>query len=99
MHHDAAMQAPAASHASSKEGDPLPCSEDEEIFEIRPDAVDMVKATSNLKFMKGMEKEECTGYNALHKLLQGLPVPVPGPEQKNTSSMTQAESFPGRLFA
>ena len=49
----------------------------------------MVKAIS--KFMEDIEKEECTGYNALHKLLQGLPVP----EQKNTSSMTQAEEIQG----
>ena len=28
------------------------------------------------KFMEGMEKQERTGYSALHKLLQGLPVPV-----------------------
>ena len=41
------------------------------------------------KFMEGMEQQEHTGYNALHKLLQGLPVPV----QKDASSMTQAEAL------
>jgi hypothetical protein len=47
-----------------------PCAEDEEIFESSPDAEDMEEAIS--KFMEGMEREECTGYNALHKLLQTL---------------------------
>ncbi len=41
------------------------------------------------KFMEGMEKQERTGYAALHKLLQGLPVPV----QKTAGCMTQAEAF------
>ena len=43
------------------------------------------------KFMEGMEKQERTGYAALHKLLQGLPVPV----QKTAGCMTQAEAFEG----
>ena len=63
-HCDAAMQAPAVTYASNEERDPLPCSEDEELFESRPDAADMEVAIS--KFMEGMEKEECSGYNALH---------------------------------
>jgi hypothetical protein len=41
------------------------------------------------KFMEGVEKEECTGYNALLKLLQGLPMP----EQKNASIITQAKAI------
>ena len=89
MHRDAAMQAAAAAHSSSEEGDILPCSEDEEFFETRPDVADMVDAI--IKFMEGMEKEECTGYSTMHKLLQSLLVP----EQKKTSSMTQAEAFQG----
>ncbi len=68
---DAAMQAPAAAHASCEEVDPRPCSEDEEFFESKPNAADMEEAIS--KFMEGMEREECTGYNALHKLLQPEP--------------------------
>jgi hypothetical protein len=67
------MQAPAPAHASCEERDLRPCPEDEEFFESRPDAVDMEEAIS--KFMEGIEREECTGYNALHKLLQTLPVP------------------------
>ncbi len=39
--------------------------------------------------MEGMEQQEHTGYNALHKLMQGLPVPV----QKDASSMTQADAL------
>ena len=41
--------------------------------------------------MEGMKQQEHTGYNTLHKLLQGLPVPV----QKDASSMTQAEALHG----
>ena len=40
---------------------------------------------------KGMEKQEHTGSYALHKLQEGLPVPV----QKTAGSMTQAEAFEG----
>ena len=67
------MQAPAPAHASCEEGDLRPCPEDKEFFESRPDAEDMEEAIS--KCMEGMKSEECTGYNALHKLLQTLPVP------------------------
>ncbi len=45
------------------------------------------------KFMEGMEQQEHTGYNALHKLLQGLPVPV----QKDASSMTQVHWYRQKL--
>ncbi len=87
------MQAPAPAHASCKERDLLPCPEDEEFFESRPDALDMEEAIC--KFMvEGMEREECTGYNALHKLLQTLPVP----EEKDSDSMTQVEAFQGGFW-
>ena len=56
------MQPPAPDHASMEEGDPLPCPEDEEFFESRPDAADMEEAIS--KFMEGMEQQEHTGYCA-----------------------------------
>ncbi len=81
-----AMQAPAAAHTSCEEGDPRPCPEDEEIFESRPDAADMEEAIS--------KSEECTGYNALHKQPQTLPVP----EEKDANSMTQAEAIQGGFF-
>ena len=90
--HAATCCCDSAVHASSEEGDPHPCTEDEEFFETRPDAADVEEAIS--KFMEGMEKKQHTGYNSLHKPLQGLPVP----EQKNASSMMQAEAF-GRLLA
>ena len=73
-HRDAAMPPPSADHASMEDRDPHPCPEDEEFFECRPDAADMEEAIG--KFMEGMEKQESTGYAALHKLLAGLPVPV-----------------------
>ncbi len=50
------------------------------------------------KFMEGMEKQEHTGYTALHKLLEGLPVPV----QKTAGSIVKHDtgrSFPGRFLA
>ncbi len=72
-HRDAAMPPPDADHASKEEGDPLPCPEDEEFF--IPGLM--------LRIWKSMEQEERTGYNALHKLLQGIPVPV----QKDANSM------------
>ena len=83
------MPPPSADHASMEDGDPHPCPEDEEVFECRPDAADMEEAIG--KFMEGMEKQEHTGYTTLHKLLQGLPVPV----QKTAGCMTQAEAFEG----
>ncbi len=90
-HRDAAMPVPppSADQASMEDGDPHPCPEDEEFFQSRPDAVDMEEAIG--KFMEGMEKQERTGYSALHKLLQGLPVPV----LKTAGCMTQAEAFEG----
>ena len=88
-HRDDAMQAPAPAQPTCEEGDLRPCREDEAFFESRPDAADMEEAIS--KFMEGMEREECTGYNALHKLLQTLPVP----EEKDSDSMMQAEAFQG----
>ena len=88
-HRDAAMPPPSADHACMEDRDPHPCPEDEEFFEGRPDAADMEEAIG--KFMEGMEKQERTGYAALHKLLEGLPVPV----QKTAGSMTQAEALQG----
>ncbi len=83
------MPQPSAGHASMEEGDPHPCPEDAEFLECRPDAADMEEAIG--KFMEGMEKQERTGYAALHKLLAVLPVPV----QKTAGSVTQAEAFEG----
>ena len=89
LHQDAAMPPPSAGPASMEDGDPHPCPEDAEFFECRPDAADMEEAIG--KFMEGMEKQERTGYAALHELLEGLPLPV----QKTAGSMTQAEAFEG----
>ena len=88
-HRDAARQATAPDHASREEGDSSPCAEDEEFFDARPDAEDMEEAIG--KFMEGMEQQECSGFDTLHKLLQGLPVPV----HKNACSMTQADALKG----
>jgi hypothetical protein len=85
------MPPPSADQASMEDGDPNPCPEDEEFFECRPDAADMEEAIGKLEFMEGMEKQERTGYSSLHKLLQGLPVPV----HNTAGSMTQAEALEG----
>ena len=66
---------------------------DAEFFQCRPDAADMEEAIG--KFMEGTEKQEHTGYSALHKLLQGLPVPV----HNTAGSMTQAEALEGGFSA
>jgi len=87
------MPPPSADHASMEDGDPHPCPEDEEFFECRPDAADMEEAIG--KFMEGMEKQERTGYAALHKLLQGLPVPV----QNDCRMHDTGRSFRGRFLA
>ncbi len=85
-HRDAAMPPPSA---DMEDGDPHPRPVDEEFFDCRPDAADMEEAIG--KFMEGMEKQERTGFAALHKLLQGLPVPV----LKTAGCMTQAEASEG----
>ena len=69
--------------------DPFPCAEDEEFFEGRPDSEEMEEAIS--KFMEGMEQQESAGFNALHRLLQCLPLPV----QNKGSCMTQTEALKG----
>ena len=51
-----------------RKGIPFPVHKARNFFESRPDAEDMEEAKS--KFMEGMEQQEHTGYNALHKLLQ-----------------------------
>ncbi len=49
----------------------------------------MEKAIS--KFLDGMEQQDRTGFDEVHKLLQLLPVP----EDKNGTSMTQATALEG----
>lgn len=88
-HRDAAMPPTSDDHASMEYVDSHPCPEDEEFFEWRPEAEYMEDAIG--KFMEGMDKQELTGYAALHKLLEGLPVPV----QKTAGRMTQDEALQG----
>ena len=80
---------PAQANTEEGEGDPNPCKEDEELFEVRPDAEGMEKAIS--KFMDGMDQQDHTGFDEVHKPLQLLPVP----EDKNGTSMTQAAALEG----
>jgi hypothetical protein len=79
---------PAQANIMMEQGeeDHNPCEEDEEFFEGRPDTEDMGEA-----ILDGVEQQEHTGFDNLHKVLQGLPVPV----QKNGISMKQASALEG----
>ncbi len=44
--------------------------------------------------MEGLKGQERSGYSQIHRLLQRLP----GPVQKDTSSMTHAEALEGDFF-
>jgi hypothetical protein len=52
--------------------DPYP-PKDEECFDA-PDAASMEEAIS--KFVEGLESQERSGFDDIHRLLKGLPVPV-----------------------
>jgi hypothetical protein len=74
-----------------EEGDPSPCPEDEEFF-VRPDAAGMEEAIG--KFLDGLEGQECSGFEEMHRFLATLPVPAP----KKGSEMTHAEALEGQLL-
>jgi hypothetical protein len=68
------VQPPISSEHQHEERDPDPCPpEDEECFEA-PDAASMKEAIS--KFVEGLEAQERSGFDDIHRLLKGLPVPV-----------------------
>ena len=66
-----------------EDGDPSPCPEDEEVF-VRPDAGAMDEAIG--KFLDGLDGQERSGFQELHRFLETLPVPA----TKETNSMTHA---------
>jgi hypothetical protein len=63
-----------SSEQQHDERDPDPYSpEDEECFDAL-DAASMEEAVS--KFVEGLESQERSGFDDIHRLLKGLPVPV-----------------------
>ena len=72
------------------EGDPDPCPEDEEYF-VRPDAGDMEEAID--KFLDGLDGQERSGFEEMHRFLATLPIP----SGKESQSMTHAEAIQGQF--
>jgi hypothetical protein len=69
-----------------------PCPpEDEECFDA-PDAASMEEAIS--KFVEGLASQERSGFDDIHRLLQGLPVPV----TKAIRLMTHAEAIEAQFL-
>ena len=65
---------PVSSEEQHDDRDADPCPpEDEECFDA-PDAASMEEAIS--KFVEGLEAQERSGFDDIHRLLKGLPVPV-----------------------
>ncbi len=78
MHCDAALrdvvQPPISSEEQHDDRDADPCPpEDEECFDA-PDAASMDEAIS--KFVKGLEAQEHSEFDDIHRLLKDLPLPV-----------------------
>ena len=68
------VQPPVNSEEQHDDRDADPCPpEDEECFDA-PDAASMEEAIS--KFVEGLEAQERSGFDDIHRLLKGLPVPV-----------------------
>ncbi len=65
--------------------------EDEECFDA-PDAASMEDAIS--EFVEGMESQECSKFDDIHRLVKGLPVPV----TKAIRLMTHAEAIDAQFL-
>ncbi len=57
-----------------------------------PDAARMEEAIS--KFVEGLESQECSGFDGIHRLLKGLPVPV----TKAIRLMTHAQAIEAQFL-
>jgi hypothetical protein len=95
-HRDAALrevvQPPLCSGQLDDERDSDPCPpEDEELFEV-PDAESMEEAIS--KFVDGLESQEHSGFDNIHRLIQRLPVPV----TKANRTMTHAQAIEAQFL-
>ncbi len=77
-HRDAALrevvQPPISSEQQHDERDPDPCPPEDEVCFDAPDAASMEEAIS--KFVEGLESQEHSGFDDIHRLLKSLPVPV-----------------------
>ena len=82
---------PIQSEPEPVEGDPVPCPEDEEFF-VRPDAGDMEEAID--KFLDGLDGQERSGFEEMHRFLATLPIP----SAKESRSMTHAEAIQGQFL-
>jgi hypothetical protein len=77
------VQPPISSEQQHDESDPDPCPPEDDA----PDAASMEEAIS--KFVEGLESREHSGFDDIHRLLKGLPVPV----TKAIRLMTHAEAI------
>ena len=82
---------PIQSEPEPVEGDPVPCPEDEEFF-VRPDAGDMEEAID--KFLDGLDGQERSGFEEMHRFLATLPIP----SAKESRCMTHAEAIRGQFL-
>ena len=82
---------PIQSEPEPVEGDPVPCPEDEEFF-VRPNAGDMEEAID--KFLDGLDGQERSGFEEMHRFLATLPIP----SAKSSRSMTHAEAIQGQFL-
>ena len=92
-HRDAAMLDASQPPVEQEpvEGDRSPCPEDEEFF-VRPDAAAMEGAIG--KFLDGLEGQERSGFEEMHRFLSTLPVPKP----QDSKGMTHAEALDGKFL-
>ena len=82
---------PIQSEPEPVEGDPVPCPEDEEFF-VRPDAGDMEEAID--KFLDGLDGQERSGFEEMHRFLARPPIP----SGKESQSMTHAKAIQGQFL-
>ncbi len=86
------VQPPISSEQQHDERDPDPGPpEDEECFDAQ-DAASMEEPIS--KFVEGLEAQELSGFDDIHRLLKGLPVPV----TKAIRLMTHAEAIKAQFL-
>ncbi len=86
------VQLPISSEQQHDERDPDPGPpEDEECFDA-PDAASMEEAIS--KFVEGLKAQERSGFDNIHRLLKGLPVPA----TKAIRVMTHAQAIEAQFL-
>jgi hypothetical protein len=88
------VQPPISSEQQHDEMDPDPCPPEDEECSDAPDAASMEAAVSQPEFVAGLESQERSGFDNIHRLLQGLPVPV----TKAIRPMTHAEAIEAQFL-